>query len=133
MWWVKQKLRRENISLLPPALALRKEAEDSLSAAAQAKSEAEVRRMVGEINDKIRHANTRPLAGPPLNLVPFNVERIVEQWRTDHPRISPQGDAVTGPGDQQVTARRAPPPTSWWPWVAHRKTSPIDVMVMESA
>ena len=34
LWWVKQKLRRENLSYLPPTIALRKEAEDALAAAA---------------------------------------------------------------------------------------------------
>lgn len=29
LWWVKQTLRRENVSYLPPTLALRKEAEDA--------------------------------------------------------------------------------------------------------
>lgn len=28
LWWVKQKMRRENLSYLPPTLALRKRAED---------------------------------------------------------------------------------------------------------
>jgi hypothetical protein len=33
LWWVKDKLRRERLSYLPPTLALRKEAEDALAAA----------------------------------------------------------------------------------------------------
>ena len=39
MWWVKEKLRRENVSMLPATLVLRKEAEEALSAASKAASE----------------------------------------------------------------------------------------------
>ncbi|MGH9004035.1 MAG: DUF1992 domain-containing protein, partial [Acidimicrobiia bacterium] len=31
MWWVRDKLRRENVSYLPPTLAVRKELEDTLA------------------------------------------------------------------------------------------------------
>ncbi|RKN41694.1 DUF1992 domain-containing protein [Streptomyces hoynatensis] len=81
LWWVKRKLHQEGVSFLPPTLALRKEAEDVLAAAAVARSEAEVRRMVAEINEKIRAALRRPPEGPPLNLVPFDPERVVADWR----------------------------------------------------
>jgi hypothetical protein len=40
-----------------------------------------VRRIVGEINEKIREALRRPADGPPLNLVPYEVERVVRDWR----------------------------------------------------
>ncbi|MFE3936217.1 DUF1992 domain-containing protein, partial [Streptomyces goshikiensis] len=39
MWWVKDKLHREGFAVLPPALALRKEAEDALEAARAARTE----------------------------------------------------------------------------------------------
>ena len=32
MWWVRKKLRREQVSFLPPTLAIRKELEDTLEA-----------------------------------------------------------------------------------------------------
>lgn len=81
MWWIKKKLRREEASYLPPTLALRKEAEDALAAVGQAKSESEVRQIVAGINEKIRDAIRTPPAGPPLALMPFDVERIVRDWR----------------------------------------------------
>jgi hypothetical protein len=86
LWWVKQKMRREGLSLLPPALALRKEAEDGLAAAMAARTESEARRHVETVNQKIREALRRPPAGPPVDLVPLDVERVLEQWRTRHPR-----------------------------------------------
>ncbi len=74
-------MRRENLSYLPPTLALRKAAEDALVAASQAKSEPEVRQIVADINEKILEAIRKPLFGPPLNLMPFDVERVVRAWR----------------------------------------------------
>jgi hypothetical protein len=81
LWWVKGKLRRENFSYLPPTMALRKEAEDALAAASTAASEAEVRRIVADINARIVEGNRKAASGPPLNLMPFDVERVVAAWR----------------------------------------------------
>lgn len=81
MWWVKDKMAREGLSCLPPALMLRKEAEDALAAARGAGSEGEVRRILSDINDKIREALRRPPEGPPLNLVPYDVDGVVREWR----------------------------------------------------
>jgi hypothetical protein len=81
LWWVKQKLRRENFSYLPPTIALRKRAEEALEAAARAGSEDAVRRIVADINAKIIEGNRKAASGPPLNLAPFDVERVVGDWR----------------------------------------------------
>jgi Domain of unknown function (DUF1992) len=81
LWWVKQKLRREDFAYLPPTMALRKEAEDALEAASRAASEAEARRIVADINRKITEGNRKAASGPPLNLTPFDVERVVGAWR----------------------------------------------------
>ncbi len=81
MWWVKQLLRRENLSYLPPTLALRKEAEDVLAAVPTAPSEAAVRTMITNLNEKIRAAIRVPPPGPPLNLLPLDVEEAVASWR----------------------------------------------------
>jgi DnaJ-like protein len=80
-WWIRGKLRREDFAWLPPTLALRKEAEDALQAAVAAGSEAEVRRILADINAKILDANRKAADGPPLNLAPFDVERAVARWR----------------------------------------------------
>ena len=80
LWWVKQKLRREQLTYLPPTMALRKEAEDALAAATQASSEGQVRRIVADINAKIVEGNRKAASGPPLNLMPFDVEAVVAAW-----------------------------------------------------
>jgi hypothetical protein len=81
LWWVKDKLRRENLSYLPPTIVLRKEAEDALAAAYEARSEAEARRILADINRKITEGNRKAAEGPPLNLMPFDTERVVRTWR----------------------------------------------------
>ncbi|MFF4665405.1 DUF1992 domain-containing protein [Streptomyces sp. NPDC001282] len=83
-WWIKRKLRREGVSVLPPALALRKEAEDVREAVSRARTEAEVRRLLREVDEKIRAAVRRPPPGPLLNLEPFDIEAMVEEWRAAH-------------------------------------------------
>ncbi|MET8013054.1 DUF1992 domain-containing protein [Streptomyces sp. NPDC005271] len=80
-WWVKEKMRRENLSFLPPTLVLRKEAEDALAAAAEASSERAVREILSDVNDKIREAIRRPPPGPPLNLAPFDIDEVVREWQ----------------------------------------------------
>ena len=56
-WWVKQLVQRENLSIVPPALELRKAVENGLAEIAKEKSEREVRRIVAELNEKIRKLN----------------------------------------------------------------------------
>jgi hypothetical protein len=85
LWWVKQKLRREHLSYLPPTLALRKEAEDALATALAARSERQVRRILAAINRKITDGNRKAASGPPLNLMPFDVDRVVDDWRERQP------------------------------------------------
>jgi hypothetical protein len=81
LWWVKRKLRRENFSYLPPTIALRKEAEEALEAATQAATESEVREIVAAINRRIVDGNRKAASGPPLNLTPFDADRVVQRWR----------------------------------------------------
>ncbi|MFF7485194.1 DUF1992 domain-containing protein [Streptomyces luteogriseus] len=81
LWWVKRKMAREGFSVLPPALALRKEAEDALEAALAAPSERIVRKIIDEVNDKIREMMFKPPPGPPLGKKPYDVEDVVRQWR----------------------------------------------------
>ncbi|GGZ11236.1 DnaJ family domain-containing protein [Streptomyces poonensis] len=81
LWWVRKKMAREGLAVLPPSLALRKEAEDALAAALSAPAERLVRKIVTEINTKIRDMMFKPPPGPPLGLKPYDVEDVVRQWR----------------------------------------------------
>ncbi|WP_424210887.1 DUF1992 domain-containing protein [Streptomyces sp. BI20] len=81
MWWIRDKLRREGFSPLPPAIALRKDAEDALAAALAAPSERRVREILTEVNERIAVALRRPPQGPPLRLSVFDVDAVVADWR----------------------------------------------------
>ena len=79
-WWVKEKLRRERVSFLPPTLAVRKELDDARLSIAAAASETEVRRIVAEINGRIVRVNALATSGPPSTTMPLDVERVVRDW-----------------------------------------------------
>jgi hypothetical protein len=81
LWWIRDKLRREGLSVLPPALALRRELDDAMDRIAAARSEAEVRRHVASINDRIVYVNSHITSGPPSTLVPLDVDCVLEEWR----------------------------------------------------
>lgn len=81
LWWVKEKVRREEGTVLPPTLLLRKEAAAAREAAGRASTEAEVRSILAAVNAKIEEAIRKPMTGPPLNLMPFDVEHVVAEWR----------------------------------------------------
>nr|BFD85100.1 DUF1992 domain-containing protein [Streptomyces sp. Xyl84] len=93
LWWVKRKMAREGLSVLPPSLALRKEAEDALAAAYAAPSESTVRKIVADINTKILDMMLKPPPGPPLGLKRYDVEEVVHEWRT---RRGPHGTRTAG-------------------------------------
>jgi hypothetical protein len=44
---------------------------------------------VADINAKIVEGNRKAASGPPLNLMPFDVERVVGAWRE---RAAPRGE-----------------------------------------
>ena len=82
-WWIKQKLKAEQLSYLPPALALRKDVEAARARIAAATSEAAVRDEVDAINARIREVNSRSVDSPPSTQMPLDVETIVARWRAD--------------------------------------------------
>jgi cytosine/adenosine deaminase-related metal-dependent hydrolase len=81
LWWVKRKMAREGLSVLPPALALRKEAEDALAAAYAAPSERMARKIIEDVNVKIKDMMFKPPPGPPLGKKPYDVEEVLRAWR----------------------------------------------------
>jgi hypothetical protein len=80
-WWLKAKLRRERLSYLPATLAVRKELEEARQAIADASQETVVRRIVGDINQRIREVNRRGAEGPPSTVMPLDEDTVVTKWR----------------------------------------------------
>jgi hypothetical protein len=81
LWWLRKKLRDEELSIEPPALTLRKELDDTRARIAAAGGEAEVRRLVAAVNERIVYVNSHITFGPPSDIVPLDVERVVAEWR----------------------------------------------------
>lgn len=82
LWWVKNVMRREELTfMLPTGLALRKEAEDIDAAAAKKAAEEDVRALVVDLNRRIADALRKPPEGPPVTVMPLDVERVVRTWR----------------------------------------------------
>lgn len=82
-WWLKAKLRRERLSYLPTTLAVRKELEEARQAIAAASHETVVRRIVADINERIRAVNRRGADGPPSTVMPLDEDAVVEKWRAE--------------------------------------------------
>ena len=81
-WWVKGFLEREKIPMpLPTSLALRKEITDLPRTLADVRSEDEVRRIVEDLNERIRDSHRRKVDGPALVHRPVDVEATVAEWR----------------------------------------------------
>ena len=85
-WWVKRKVREEEgMAGLPPSLVLRKEAESAKARALTAPTDEDARAIVEAINARILDALRKPLSGPPLNLMPFDVEALVRERKGGSP------------------------------------------------
>jgi hypothetical protein len=80
-WWAKQLVRREQVSILPPALALLRRVEAELKTIWTLRSEADVRKRLAALNAEIAKVNARAVEGPPTRLAPLDVDAIVEEWR----------------------------------------------------
>ena len=80
-WWHKKLLQREGVDTLPKTLRVRRELDRALAEIAAADDEAEVRAIVARINEAILDVNRKAASGPPSNLMPLDVERVVTTWR----------------------------------------------------
>ena len=81
LWWAKKLVEREKVSLMPPALALRRDVAQALERLPRIRDEAEVRRTLETLNAQIRKLNATIAEGPPTNLAPLDVEALVREWR----------------------------------------------------
>ena len=81
LWWAKELVRREKLSLLPPALEVRRKVERLGEGLAELPSEARVREAVGALNAEIRRLNRGASSGPPTRQAPLDREALVAEWR----------------------------------------------------
>jgi hypothetical protein len=80
-WWIKEKLRRERLSILPDAVAIRRDAEALLAEIARLSDERAVRERLLAMNQRIRRLNATVVSGPPTTLAAFDVDAVLRRWR----------------------------------------------------
>jgi len=81
LWWVKQLVQREQISMLPPSLELLRKVETELAAIEKLHDEATVRHRVAALNVEIARVNATVVEGPPTRLGTLDVDQVVARWR----------------------------------------------------
>jgi hypothetical protein len=81
LWWVKQLVQREQLSMLPPSLELLRKVEKELATFETLHDEETVRRRVAALNVEIAKVNATVLEGPPTRLGTLDVDQIVTRWR----------------------------------------------------
>jgi len=89
LWWVKQFVQREQISMLPPSLELLRKVETELATIEKLHDEATVRRRIAALNVEIAKVNATVVEGPPTCLGTLDVDQVVARWRAD-PLRNPQ-------------------------------------------
>ena len=81
-WWIKAKIKAENLdAVLPGPLALRREVEGITDAVADCRSEAEVRERCAALNERIRDYYRRPETGRRIIVRLVDVDAVVAGWR----------------------------------------------------
>jgi hypothetical protein len=81
LWWVKDKLKREQIAALPPALAIRRDVEQTLPSLQSLRSESAVREAITALNERISKASFAVTWGPPVDVMPLDIDEMVSRWR----------------------------------------------------
>jgi hypothetical protein len=82
-WWVKSLIERENLSILPPALAIRGKVERELRRIGMLRREADVRSALEALNEEIARTNRTVAEGPATGTAQIDIDRFVERWRGD--------------------------------------------------
>lgn len=119
-WWVKQLIQREQLSLvdaLPPAIALRREAEQLPQTLARLTTERAVREHLEDLNARVEADWRRPATGPfsPVVAHQVDVDRWVARWREEVASRRPEPEPPTEP---------APTRRRWWQRRGARDRSP---------
>ena len=85
-WWIKQKMRAEGLDgagALPAVISLRREAAGFPESLRELRSEASVRAVLVDYNDRVRFDRLVPrdLKTPPLVAPLVDIDAMVAQWR----------------------------------------------------
>jgi hypothetical protein len=80
-WWIKQKLREEGISIVPPIVEARLAREKLLEELPHIPTEAELRARIEAVNKLIRDAIASPAPGPPISVATLDSNAVIAQWK----------------------------------------------------
>lgn len=81
-WWIKAKIKRENLDVvLPGPLALRREVERIQDTLATITREEHARELLDDLNERIREHYRRPSSGPVVVVRLVDVEAELARWR----------------------------------------------------
>ena len=86
-WWAKNFVQREDVSVVPPAIEIKRSAERTLEKLPGFRREVDARAALEKLNDEIRQVNRLAAAGPPTSLAPLDVEAQLEGWRAARAEI----------------------------------------------
>ena len=81
LWWVGQWVKREQLEVLPPSLAIRRDVERTLAKLWRLTREEAVREELAALNARIRQANRTPTIGPPSTQGLLDTGAVVRKWR----------------------------------------------------
>ena len=108
-WWVKKLIERENVTLLPASIQLRREDAELDDRLDKLTRESDVRREVADFNERVIAARYRLPEGPPLVTMPRDVDETVAAWtgRRDARRRQARIAAAARPVPTRARRR-------WW-------------------
>ncbi|MCL3819198.1 J-domain-containing protein [Aeromicrobium wangtongii] len=110
-WWVKQLIERERISVLHPALALRKEDAELETTLDRITTPTGVREAIEDFNARIIEARRQLQGGPPVITALRDADEEVAAWhRRRTERVATQKARLAE--IRAAEAANAPPP--WW-------------------
>ncbi len=115
-WWLKKLIEREKLSVLPPALGLRKEDADLADTLDLLTTEQEVRRELDDFNARVRRARMQLQGGPPVITAERDLDDEVAAWRgrREAQRTTQRAAQQAAPGVREQSRHRR------WGWRRRR-------------
>lgn len=94
-WWARNWAHREELTVVPPAVEIRRTAERTLESLPRFRREADAREALETLNETIRRINRTAHSGPPTTLAPLDVEAHLARWRAarGEREADPEGSA----------------------------------------
>ena len=83
LWWGKRLVRRERLSVVPPALEMRRRVDRVLAEVRTLRDERRVRQRLEALNREIARANATTISGPETTVALIDVKAWIERRRQE--------------------------------------------------